>query len=452
MNARPRQVHLVSLGCPKARVDAELMAGLVRAQGAELTDDPEAADTIIVNTCAFLESATQESVDTVLELAQLRDAGRLERLVVTGCMVQRYGAELAEALPEVDLFLGTNEIARIGEAVAAPDLGDLPERTYLSEGSHLYRAGDPRFPITLGASTYLKISEGCNRTCSFCIIPGIRGKQVSRPVPDLLREAEQLAAMGIKELVLVAQDLTSYGVDLGVRDGLVRLLRGLEEVDGLRWVRLMYAYPWNVTDELVELLGAGGKLLPYVDMPLQHISDRILQSMRRNVRRDAQAALLAKLRAVPGMVLRTTFIAGYPGETEAEHQELCDWLQEVEFDRVGVFPYSPEQGTRAADLPDQLPDEVKQARVDALMGLQQAISDRRQQARVGTTLEVLVDGPSEEHEFVLEGRYYGQAPEVDGSVFLSFDDDSPLARPGELVRAEVEAASPYDLVARVLPG
>jgi len=441
-----RRVHLVSLGCPKARVDSELMAGLLKDGKAELTDSADEADTIIVNTCAFLESATQESIDTVLELAELKKKGSCKQLVVTGCLVQRYGSELPGALPEVDTFLGTNELTRITEAVVS----GLPERTYMSEGSHLYEAGDPRLPITLGGSTYLKIAEGCNRTCSFCIIPDIRGKQVSRDVPDLLRETEQLVALGIKEVVLIAQDLTSYGIDLGIRRGLERLLAGMSEIDGLPWIRLQYCYPWNFTDDLVDLIRRSDQIVPYVDMPLQHISDRILKSMRRNVRRDEQRRLLEKLRSIDGMVLRTTLIAGYPGETDAEFQELYDWVEEIAFDHMGVFSYSQEDGTLAAAMPDQVPDAIKDERRDALMVLQQGIATARNRSLIGKELDVLVDGPSDEHEYVMEGRYYGQAPEIDGCVYLSFPEDAQFVAPGQFVKVRIEDATAYDLTGVVL--
>lgn len=442
---RPQRVHLVSLGCPKNRVDSELMAGLMGADGAQLTDDPEQADAIVVNTCAFLESATQESIDTILEMSRLKESGRCRRLIVTGCMVQRYGDELVDSLPEVDAFLGTNELTRINGAIA----GDLPERAYLSYGSHLYEAGAPRYPVTLGGSTYLKIAEGCNRTCSFCIIPSIRGRQVSRPIPDLLREAEMLAEMGIVELVLIAQDLTSYGVDLGIRDGLERLLQGLDEIGGLRWVRLMYCYPWNFTDRLVSILRDSQRIVPYVDMPLQHISDRILKSMRRNVRRDQQKRLIGKLRDIEGLVLRTTLIAGYPGETDAEFAELRDWVREVRFDHMGVFPFSREPGTAAAQLPDQIAERVKEHRCEELMEIQQEIALQANRARVGQRMEVLVDGPSPQHEWVLAGRHYGQAPDIDGCVYLSFEDGATLPAPGDMVTVEIEDATPYDMVGLV---
>ena len=439
-----KKVHLVSLGCPKARVDSELMAGLLRHENTELVDDPALADTIVVNTCAFLESATQESIDTVLELAPLKQ-DRCRKLVVVGCLAQRYGNELAAELPEVDVFLGTNELPRIVDAVA----GDLTDRVYLSEGSHLYRAGAPRVPITVGASAYLKIAEGCSRTCSFCVIPQIRGRQVSRTIADVVEEAEGLVDRGMVELVLIAQDLTSYGTDLALRDGLEHLLKRLDEIDGLRWIRLQYCYPWNFTGGLIATIGERQRVVPYVDMPLQHVNDRILKSMRRNVRRGEQQQLIKRLRDIEGMVLRSTFITGYPGETDSEFAELRDWIAEVEFDHLGVFTFSPEVGTLAATLPDQVPEHVKEARREEIMILQQDIAAKSNRARVGTELDVLVDGPSEEHELVLEGRYYGQAPEIDGCVFLSFDGDVAAPSPGEFVRVEITDASAYDLVGRV---
>ncbi|MCB9506313.1 MAG: 30S ribosomal protein S12 methylthiotransferase RimO [Myxococcales bacterium] len=438
----PKRVHVVSLGCPKNRVDSELMLGLMRGDGYEVVDDPERADLLVVNTCAFIESAKQESIDAILDLADYKNQGTAKRLVVTGCMAQRYGAELAAEIPEVDYFLGTNEFKRITRALA----GELPERTYITAGSALYTADEDRVNTIRGGSAYLKIAEGCNRSCSFCIIPKIRGPQVSRPLDDLVREARLLAASGVKELALIAQDLTSYGVDLGNRDGLERLLVALEDVDGIEWIRLHYAYPWNFTDRLIDILGSGGKVVPYVDMPLQHISDDILRAMRRNVRRDAQRELIDRLRSVDGMVLRTVFITGFPGETDAQFDELCRWVEEVRFDRVGVFAYSPEENTAAVDLPGAVPQEVAEERRDHLMALQQPISRQKNEALIGETMRVLVDGVSDEHELVLEGRYYGQALGIDGVVYLSFDDGARVVTPGSFVDVEIDDASEYDLL------
>lgn len=443
-----KTVHVVSLGCPKARVDTEVMIGRMREAGYELTPFPELADAIVVNTCSFLQSAIDESIDTILEMADHKVDGPCKNLIVTGCLPSRFGQELAVELPEVDTFLGTSDLYRIGDALKR----ELPDRAYIREGSYLYEnePGAGRFQTTRGASAYLKIAEGCNRTCTFCIIPGIRGKQRSRPIDVVVDEARLLAAQGIKEVVLVAQDLTSYGTDLGDKRSLVQLLRKLEAVPGLEWIRLMYAYPWNFTDELLDIVRNSDKVVRYIDMPLQHINARILKDMRRNVQRDKQADLIRRLRDIDGMVLRTTLITGFPGETDAEFQELADWIQEVEFDRLGVFAYSEEPGTPAAERTDQVEQAVREARRDHIMALQQDIHARKMAAMIGKKLQVLVDGPSEEHPLVLEGRYYGQAPEIDGSVFLSYDDGGRLAMPGEMVHVTIEQAAEYDLLGVVV--
>ncbi len=444
-----KKVHVVSLGCPKNRVDSEIMIGLMQGEGFELVSDPEAADVLVVNTCAFIESAKEESIDTIFEMAQFKqsEGGRAERLIVTGCMAQRYGHELKAMMPEVDTFLGTNEFKRINAALR----GELPERTYITPGSALYDADEGRVNTVRGGSAYVKIAEGCNRTCSFCIIPKIRGKQGSRPIDDVLTEARFLGGAGVKELILIAQDLTSYGVDLGDQNALVKLLRGLDRVDGVEWIRMLYMYPWNFSDELLGLLTEDNRILPYVDMPLQHISAPILKAMRRNIQRDKQADLIRRLREVPGLVLRTTFITGFPGETDADFRELYDWVEAVEFDRVGVFTYSIEEDTLAGEMPDQVEDHVKVERRDALMELQQGISARKNAERVGQRLRVLVDGVSEEHDYVMEGRYYGQAPDIDGVVYLSFDDGGEPVTPGQFVDVNIEQATAYDLLGVVIP-
>jgi ribosomal protein S12 methylthiotransferase len=443
----PRKVHMVSLGCPKARVDTEVMVGLMGKAGYALTADAGEADALVVNTCSFLESAVSESVETILELAKIKAAHPGRRLIVTGCLPSRYGDELVHELPEVDAFLGTSDLHRIADAVT----GQLPDRAYIRQGmSHLYEGiEDSRVTTTRGATAFLKLAEGCNRTCTFCIIPTIRGRQRSRPIPVLVEEARRLAAAGIREIVLVAQDLTSYGTDLGDRNSLVKLLRELESVDGIRWIRLMYAYPWNFTDELLDVIRTSEKVLRYVDMPLQHISERVLTEMRRNIQRDAQRRLLGRLREIDGMVLRTTFITGFPGETDADFQELVDWVEEVQFDRVGVFAYSQEAGTPAGDRKDQVPRKVREQRRDALMAAQQRIHRGRIAQLVGQTFDILVDGPSEEHGWVMEGRYYGQAPEIDGTVALSVEDPDIEVLPGTFVRATITGHADYDLVATV---
>lgn len=441
-----KRVHLVSLGCPKNRVDAELMLGQMTKQGYVITNDPEDADVIVVNTCAFIDSAKEESVDTIVEMMDFKEHGKAERLIVTGCMAQRYGKELAAELPEVDYFLGTNEFKRIGEALT----GVLPEREYISYGSALYTADEERINTVRGGSAYIKIAEGCNRTCSFCIIPKIRGKQVSRSLLDIVQEVRVLAASGVKEFALIAQDLTSYGVDLGMKFGLERLLEELHRVPGVRWIRLHYAYPWGFTDNLLEIIRQSDRIVPYVDMPLQHISDPMLKAMRRAVRADDQRRLIEKLREIDDMVIRTTLITGFPGETQHDFELLHDWVQEVKFDHVGVFAYSLEENTSAFDLPDRVDPELAAERRDTLMETQMGISRQRNQRYIGRELEILVDGVSEEHEYVLEGRHYGQAMDVDGVTFLSFEDGAPAVVPGDMIKVEIDDASEYDLVGIVL--
>ena len=388
-----KNLHILSLGCPKARVDTEVMLGQLRKTGWSLTPDPERADAIVINTCAFLQESIEESIDEILAYADYK-RGRCKKLIVAGCLPSRFEAEmddLRSSLPEVDEFLTTRQIDGIVHAVDGiyPD----PDRDYFLE----------RELASKQSFAYLKISEGCNRRCSFCTIPSIRGKQVSRPLESLIREAEGLAAAGVKEIVLVAQELTGYGTDIGLKDGIIQVIDAIEKIDGIEWIRMLYAYPWNFSDALLERVGQG-KLLPYVDIPLQHVSQHILDDMRRHVTRDEQDRLLRRLRDIPGLVLRTSLIAGYPGETEDDVDELIDWIREIRFDRLGVFVYSAEPGTPAGDRADQIPLEVRQARRDRIMEAQQEISASMMQDLVGDHLRVLVDGYSPEHELVLTGR------------------------------------------------
>lgn len=435
-----KNLHILSLGCPKARVDTEVMLGLLRKRGWNLTPDPARADAIVINTCAFLQDSIEESIDEILAYADYKQ-GRCKKLVVTGCLPSRFESDMAdlrESLPEVDAFLTTRQLDAIVQAVDAvhpdPDVDYFLARELASKQSY----------------AYLKVSEGCNRRCSFCTIPSIRGKQVSRPLDSLIREAEGLAASGVREIVLVAQELTGYGSDLGMKDGIIQVIDALEKIDGIEWVRLLYAYPWNFSDALLERVGTG-KVVPYVDIPLQHVSQHILDDMRRHVTREEQDRLLRRLREIPGMVLRTSLIAGYPGETEADVDELIDWIRDIRFDRLGVFVYSAEQGTPAGDRPDQLPLEVRVERRDRIMAAQQEISASMMADLVGSHLRVLVDGYSPEHELVLTGRYYGQAPEVDGQVFLSYENcDCDMAEVGDFVDVEVTDATEYDLVGNIL--
>lgn len=447
-----KKVHMISLGCPKNRVDSEVMVGLIQGDGTfEMVADVDDADIVVVNTCGFIESAKQESVDTILEMVHLKNSGLLDKVVVTGCLSQRYGQELETEIPEVDAYLGTKTFTAINRALK----GQLEEKTYIQPGSFIMDSEIARTNTIRGGSAYLKIAEGCSRTCSFCIIPKIRGTQSSRPIEDVVREARRLGRSGVREIILVAQDMTSYGIDLDAKNNrnyLVRLLNQLEEeAVELDWVRLLYMYPWNFSDELLGIMANSERILPYVDMPLQHINARILKSMRRNIQRDRQYELIGRLRELPDLVLRTSFITGYPGETDAEFQELYDWVKEVEFDRVGVFTYSPEENTLAGEMEDQVEEHVKHERRDALMALQQEISLKKNQAWVGTTTKVIVDGLSEEHDLVFEGRHYGQAPEIDGVVYLSFDMGGEMPTPGDMVEVQIQDASAYDLTGVVIP-
>jgi len=439
----PRTIHFVSLGCAKNRVDTEIMLGVGDAAGFRVVEDPSEAEVIVVNTCGFIGPAKEESVDTILEMSRYKDEGSCERLVVAGCLAQRYVSQLAGDMPEVDHFLGSSDMLRLGEILA-----DRGERLMVGNpADYTIRATDPRRLTQLGHSAYVKIAEGCNRTCSFCAIPSIRGKQRSRPVDDLAREVEWLVAQGVVEANLVSQDTVAYGRDLAERPTLAQLVRALADVRGLRWLRLHYLYPEALTAELLEVLGGHANVLPYVDMPLQHASDSMLRRMRRGHGGRRIYDVVERLRsALPGLVFRTTFIVGHPGESEEDFAELCRLVEWAEFDHVGVFLYSHEEGTHAGEMTDLVPAKTARSRQRKLMQLQRGISRRRAKSRIGTELDVLVDGPSEESEILLDGRWWGQAPEVDGKVILA----NGTARPGELRRARVTAAADYDLVADLL--
>lgn len=447
-----KKVHMVSLGCPKNRVDSEVMVGLIQEDETfEMVSDADKADIVVVNTCGFIDSAKQESIDTILEMVEMKNTGKLDKVVVTGCLAQRYSGDLETEIPEVDAILGTKTFTSINRALH----GTLDQKTYIEPGSFLMSHEVARTNTVRGGTAYLKIAEGCSRNCSFCIIPKIRGTQVSRTIDDVVQEARMLGSQGVNEVILVAQDMTSYGIDLDPknnRDYLLRLLNRLEEeATELEWVRLLYMYPWNFTDDLIDLFSSSERLVPYVDMPLQHISAHLLKSMKRNIQREKQMRLIERLRTIDDLVLRTTFITGYPGERDEDFQELYDWIAEVEFDRVGIFTFSPEENTHAATLPDQVEEHVKHERRDALMALQQDISLKKNQAWIGDTVQVIVDGVSEEHDFVLEGRHYGQAPEIDGVVYLSFEHGGEIPTPGDFVDVQIQDATAYDLLGTVIP-
>jgi ribosomal protein S12 methylthiotransferase len=441
------KVGLVSLGCPKNLVDSEVMLGTLEARGYELTSDPAQADVIVVNTCSFIEPARRESVETILEMAEHKKGGRCRRLVVAGCLVQRSHDELRAAVPEIDALVGLDDIERIAEACAL----EAGARFEAGRGAaaYLYGGRSPRRLATPDYSAYLKIAEGCDHTCSFCAIPSFRGRQRSRPIASVVEEARRLAASGVVELNLIAQDTTDYGSDLGDGTCAAALLRALDEVEGLRWIRVLYAYPNRVTREFIAALATGKRIARYLDLPLQHADAEVLRRMRRGGGPRGHLRLIESLRAaVPGIALRTTFIVGFPGETEAQFETLCRFAGEARFESLGVFTYSEEKGTPAAALPDDVPPGVKEDRRARLMSLQEGWSARRHRGLVGRTVEVLVEGPHEESDLLLSGRTEGQAPEIDGRVIIT---DSPrLLGPGEFVRVRIEEAHPHDLVGAVV--
>jgi ribosomal protein S12 methylthiotransferase len=419
------RVYMHTLGCPKNRVDSEVMLGTLQGAGYRLEQDPARAEIIVVNTCGFIESAKEESVEAIVELAAMKEDGRCKKLVVTGCLVQRHADELARELPEVDHFLGTGAYVEIARVVSDAQA----KRLVVPDPDFVHSAATPRVNSLPSHTAYVKIAEGCDNACAFCIIPKLRGPQRSRPIDDVVAEAAALAAQGTVELSLVAQDLTAYGQD------------------GIRWIRLHYAYPRDVPEALVEAIAREPKIVKYLDMPLQHSSDRLLRAMKRGRDSVFLRALLARLRGrVPDIALRTSLIVGLPGETEADFEDLLRFVEEERFERLGVFEYSPEEGTPAADMAAQVPAALKRERYQRIMEAQRDIAREHQQSMIGRRLEVLVEGASEETEHLLAGRHAQQAPEIDGLTYVN----DGVAYPGEIVTVEVTDASDYDLVGRVV--
>jgi ribosomal protein S12 methylthiotransferase len=455
------KIGFLSLGCPKNLVDGEVMLGLAEQAGHEITADSSSADVLVVNTCAFIDAAKQESVDAILEMAQHKRDGRCSRLVVTGCLAERYRDELRREIPEIDAVLGTGEVPGIVAAIenCASTAPVVPVKffgTSLKAGAtgtpptYIYDANTPRRLTTPQHFAYVKVAEGCDYTCSFCIIPTLRGAYRSRPAASIVDEARGLAARGVKELILISQDTTFYGIDRGERGALARLLRELNGVDGLEWIRLLYLYPTTITAETLDAMADCDKVCKYIDLPLQHASADVLRRMRRPGNRPVYTGLLEKIRRrMPEVTLRTTFIVGYPGETEPEFEELCDFVRETDFDHLGVFTYSHEEGTRAHACLDDVSPHVKRRRREVLMSLQRELVERRQKERLGQHVRVLVDGPSPEHPLVVQGRLAGQAPEIDPVVYLT-DCDPTAYAPGRLIDAEITGATGYDLAARPL--
>ncbi len=449
------KIGLISLGCPKNLVDSEVMLGLAQNAGHELTNDAASADVLVVNTCAFIDSAKQESIDTILEMAQHKQNGACQRLVVTGCLGERYRDELKKQIPEIDAVLGTGEVPDIVRALggAAAPLPFFRSADSLipspkSLPTYIYDADTPRHLATPKHYAYVKIAEGCDYKCAFCIIPTLRGHYRSRPADSIVREARMLAGRGVKELLLISQDTTFYGVDRHERGALPRLLRELNTVDGLEWIRLLYLYPTTIDDETLAAMAECDKVCKYIDLPLQHASNPVLKRMKRPGTRQKYDTLLAHIRdRVPGVALRTTFITGFPGERPEDVDALCAFVADHNFDHVGVFTYSHEEGTSAHAFDDDVPQKTKAARRARVMRLQKQLVRKRLRSRIGQHTRIVIDGPSADHELVLKGRLATQAPDIDAAVFLTECDPSRY-RPGDFAEVELVSAREYDLIAR----
>ena len=439
-----KKIHFVSLGCPKNRVDSEVMLGVAAREGYAITDEAGEAEVIVVNTCGFVGEAKRESIETIFELAQMKEHGACEKLVVSGCLSQRYPTEMAADMPEVDHFLGSSDMLKLGSVLR----GEADRMLVGNPAEWVIRASDPRVTTGPRASAYVKIAEGCNRKCSFCVIPQLRGKQRSRSADDVVREVEQLVANGVREVNLVSQDTIAWGQDKKYEDGeLVDLVARVAEVKGLRWLRLFYLYPETIDERLIDLLANHPVVLPYVDMPLQHAADAMLKRMRRGCGKDRQKRVVARLRdKIPNLVFRTAFIVGHPGETDEEFDELCEFVTWARFERMGVFRYSDEETSHSTTLPDKVSARVAASRYRKLMTLQRKIAREANRALVGREMDVLVEGKSDEHDLVMQGRHAGQAPEIDGSVYLSGGEASP----GEMRRVRISQASDYDLVGELV--
>jgi ribosomal protein S12 methylthiotransferase len=476
--ARPQRVGFVSLGCPKNLVDSEVMMGFLARAGAELSPRVEDADVIVVNTCSFIESAQQESVNTILEMAGHKTSGRAKKLVVAGCLVERFRDEIRKRIPEVDAVVGTGELQNIlaatgvaptqapsdspfvvlpsrpeGDARAAQGrfsrgqwdgaIADLP--------NYLYDDETPRILATPKSTAYIKIAEGCDHPCTFCIIPQLRGQFRSRRFESVIAEAERLAQIGVREITLIGQDTTCYGEDFGLKDGLALLLEKLAKIDGLRWIRFLYAYPNKITGKLLETIGTHEKICSYMDVPLQHASATLLKRMKRGGGADIFLRSISKMRrAIPALTLRTSFIVGFPGETEKEFEELCEFVREAQFDWMGTFSYSDQEGADAYGLDKKLSPREIERRRKHLMGIQRQISKKKKKALVGQEFDLLLEGMSEETDLLMEGRTSMHAPEIDGKVFVNDFPAENEPQSGEFYRCQITEAHDYDLVAKIL--
>ncbi|HXN71386.1 MAG TPA: 30S ribosomal protein S12 methylthiotransferase RimO [Candidatus Acidoferrales bacterium] len=446
------KVGFVSLGCPKNLVDSEVMMGILARSGYEITPRAGDADVLVVNTCSFIAPAQQESVQSILEMAEYKKFGRAQKLIVAGCMVERYRNEIREQIPEVDAVIGTGEIEKILEACE----GDLRLNDAASAQlpTYLYHDLTPRILATPRHTAYIKINEGCDHPCTFCVIPQLRGKFRSRRFESVVREAENLAAAGVREISLIGQDTTFYGEDLGLRDGLAVLLERLAQVGDLNWVRFLYCYPNRITPRLLDTIAAHPRLAKYLDVPLQHASRNVLARMKRGSNGDAFLKMLEKARkAIPGVSIRTSFIVGFPGETEKDFRELCDFVRAAEFDWMGVFSYSDEDTSQSFALDKKVDEKTIARRRDTLMSIQKKISARHLKKRIGQRLQVMLEGPSKDTDLVWEARLQGMAPDIDGKVYITefegVNDAADLPSAGTLATIEITESKDYDLIGRV---
>ena len=450
-NDTKKKVHFISLGCPKNLVDSEIMAGTLMKDGYSVVADAEGADTVVVNTCGFVEDSKKESIQRILDMAQLKQDGKIKKIVVAGCLTQRYKNDLVDGLPEADLFVGSGEFQNIAKILKDHESGSKG-KTFFNLPTYLQEESTPRVNSQPKHRAYLKISEGCMKRCAFCAIPLIRGNLQSRHIVNIVNEAKLLAASGVEELIIISHDFTDYGWDIkrknaDAKESPVELLRELAKVDGIRWIRLLYLYPDGISDEMIDLIKNNNKFVKYFDMPLQHINNDVLKSMNRKMTKEEIVSVLIKIRQeIPDAVIRTQFIVGFPGETAEQFEDLLKFVAEQKFDRVGCFKYSPEENTPGGKMENQIEDKIKDFRHDALMEIQQNISREKHKAFIGKTLEVVVEGHSEETELLLQGRMSQQAPEIDGVVLIN-DGQAAI---GQFVKVRITDSMEYDLIGEIV--
>ena len=448
-----KKVGFVSLGCPKNLVDSEVMMGQLKNAGYEITNNSDEAETVVVNTCGFIESAKAESIEAILEATGQKTNGKTQRVIVAGCLVERYRDDLLKELPEVDAFIGTNEIGRILEAADADvNFKELPLNSIGNKSAtYLYDFDTPRFRATNSHTAFIKIAEGCDRPCAFCSIPAMRGSFRSRRFGSILKEAEDLTKQGVKEIVLIAQDSSRFGEDLGEVDALAKLVRALGEIENLEWIRVMYAYPTHISDAFLDALRETPKAVKYLDMPLQHAARNVLKLMRRGGTRESLEKLIRRVREkVPNITIRTTFITGFPGETETDFEELMMFVRNCEFDNVGVFTYSDEEGTPAFDLPDKVDAKTAKRRRNLLMKEQAKISKKKNKQKIGNTYKVLFEGISQESDLLFQGRLEGQAQEIDGYILINDMPEDFAPTIGQIYNVKINEAHDYDLIGEII--